>query len=828
METMPQLLTVFFLLLSLTTAHAETTTRVVLLAESLYSNSDVEQQTDQPVWEHVVASLNLPGVALSGDTLNNFNQCQYTEALATLHQILLQQGGQSAYLRQWILNQNKVFLACDNPTPKDTPPIQLIDKSWPLRADSDYLYQLASWKFYKQQYQEALTIYQRVASLNNAPQRPNATYMVVRTLAHLGQTELAYAKIAAILADPSLKSVHAIAENYRFVIMSNSNLLGQGFVAPALAIDHLRWLLSLIEANPQTAQNVDLALKNSADAMLQINSYFPLYDPDSLAVDWWLNPKFANSSARMLAVITLAATEEIIDWKQAQWAYNAFDTDWLWALHQPQNPYWLQNQHIVAHAWTRWQQSHHGEWLQIALQRIRPDDPLAPIMVDEARAYLIHNWKNATPEYRKWIFDLWQHSLRIDLGRKQYPQALQLIEQYSDYQNLWPVTSGSDYVNSYQSAVLNNVLQWLVYVGADDQARLFLATIRQQYKDGAGRWKVLLATNLTDAFEPTVQANFFNNVGNNSPVLWQDMVNQLPTKVLYDFAGNKQVGVSERAGLARTALTRAILLNMDDAAIDQYAVLAAKLNPSIQSLILESVASHQRSRYLSMLLKLPRFRPAPYLTYTDTNSNWTAGSQITLNPYEIDQFNHNDNNWWCRFDPALIKRMIFDEALISPKPSKIFPVAESIYPYQRSDNSAIEVANPEFKPYYDNQRALLAQHPYQALIDVQETVTLAAIPSGPQYLSDAVDSREQNTFFMWRWFMSIVEKNRRAEDLHNAVRSTRFGCNKDGSPALYSKASFNLIHEFYPDTTWAKATPYWFGLPELHSMAHKSYIEPVE
>ncbi len=798
------------------TARAEGSDHPPLLAETLYSRAYINEQTDQPAWEHVLANLNVPGMALTGATLNGYNGCQYTEALDTLHEIILQLGKQSPYLKQWALNQNRVFSACNGSSRQDTPPVALKGQSWPARALSDYQYQLASWYFYKGKYTDALPLYRHVAALLDAPQRPNAAYMVARTLLYLNRAQRAYDKIGAILADPSLKAVHAIAENYRFVIMSNASFRYGRIITPHLAREHLRWLLTLIEADPETALNVKLALKNSADATAQINTYFPLYDPNSLAVDWWLNPSFTTTSPRMQAVMALAPKVEMIDWMQTKWAYNVFDTDWLWALHQPNNPYWAQNRHIVAHAWARWLQTHHGDWLQIALHRIRPDNPLAPVMVAQASVYLTHHWSTATPEYRKWLFSLWSDMIRIDLGRKEYSQALALITQYADYKNLWPITSYSDYANQAPAGVFNKALRWLVYVGADDEARLFLTAIRRQYPNGFWQWKTLLATNLSDAFEPSV-CSFVDSgcpqdgMTGNSHALWRALVNRLSTKALFELANNKQVSLAQRAALARTVLTRAILLHASDAVIDRYAVLAADLNPSIQNLILKSVASHRRSRYISMLLKMPRFRPVPYLSYARADAYPGAEFQATLGPYEIDQNNPNDNNWWCRFDPAKLKRRALAAVLISPTPSKIFPVADS-NAYPPADAAAIEAANPEFKPYYDNQRALLAQNPYRALIDPKEDAALAAIPSGPQYLSDAVDNREKNTSFVRRWFMTDKEKNRRAEDLHNAVRSTRFGCRRDGSPARYSRESFELIHHFYPNTTWTKATPYWFSL----------------
>ncbi len=51
---------------------------------------------------------------------------------------------------------------------------------------------------------------------------------------------------------------------------------------------------------------------------------------------------------------------------------------------------------------------------------------------------------------------------------------------------------------------------------------------------------------------------------------------------------------------------------------------------------------------------------------------------------------------------------------------------------------------------------------------------------------------------------------RTAEALHLVVRATRYGCT-DEATGRYSRQAFQLLHSRYPNSTWAKKTPYWFG-----------------
>ena len=159
--------------------------------------------------------------------------------------------------------------------------------------------------------------------------------------------------------------------------------------------------------------------------------------------------------------------------------------------------------------------------------------------------------------------------------------------------------------------------------------------------------------------------------------------------------------------------------------------------------------------------------------------------------FDIDSHNPNDNNWWCRYDISSLKEEIFNLMKIIPIDNKIFS----------SDTSEDEI-----KPYLEQQKQLLNQHPYFALIDQQEIAALERVPSGPQYLSTAVIGRE----FAQPFIRSPEERNERAADLYRAVRTTRYGCRRDGSHAAYSRRAFLVLHRRYGDTPWARSTPYWF------------------
>jgi hypothetical protein len=561
-------------------------------------------------------------------------------------------------------------------------------------------------------------------------------------------------------------------------------------LTPELALEHLNWLQEIVQIDTEKLHQPDRAFAEQKDALAQLNAYFPLYAPDSKAVDWWLsavNPE----SPKMAAVKTLAPKIPLVDWMQAKWAYNVFDTDWLWALHDADNPYWAQNRNIVVHALQRWKRNRDGVWLQIAIRRVHPQDELAEEILAAAEPFLDLPWKTETPEFRFWLFDIWANAIRIHLGRGQLEKVDALVSGHFDFYGLISFPLWRSYLNDFK-AILEKTLRWLVYTGQFDHARSLLTIIQKQYRNEFYEWRSLLATNLDEAISvATVPHDFFGGFYHygNDEAGWREMLNMLPGSALYTIGSDERVKEGNRALIARTVFTRAILLGYDNDQLDRYAAFAAKLNPAIREQLLQSVAGHNRDKYIGFLLRMPRFRPAVFLEYAEDPEK--RGEEKGPAIDAIDRYNHNDNNWWCRFDDQKFEKRIFDAV-------KIVPLSDRLL--------SVESNEEEIEPYLDNQRRLLAQHPYSTLIDRKEIEALKAIPSGPEYLSEAVIQRELES----EPAASPDEQNERAANLHRAVRTTRYGCNRDGSHGEYSKKAFRLLHQRYENTPWAKATPYWF------------------
>ncbi len=784
--------------------------RPKLIEESFYANHSESRDYDpydfngkdkiENIWHGLLLRMDNKNIA----PLNarpSFSSCRYESALTVLQQIRDELGVSTPYQKIWAKNQDAVFSACDQRRQNSSPPKTVAAiKNLPQRAQSDFLYQLASWHFYHGKYDEALALYQQVENNPKAPLQAYAAYMILRSLKKQGRANEAYEKIDKILANNTFKAIHTLAANYKFIIMNDSDWPGITLTTE-LATKHLHWLISLTQASPLTATNLKQALEDYFDALEQLDVYFPLYHPKSRSVDWWLTESNIGLSPRMQAVKALAPQLEVVDWFQTHWAYNVFSSDWLWALHQQNHPYWQQNQRIVAHAWSRWRQGDGGEWLQLAIKRVHPQDPLAVEIVQAANPYLASQWQGETQIYQEWLFDLWENLIRIHLGRKDYLSVIALIERHADFKDL---LRNNNFPSSHHKhdVSLEQSLRWLVYTGETDSARQLLKSILQLNPHAFNHWRILLATNWSETVAALYTPDKYGwndwKVDTGKGVeLWEKIANLLPSKDLFSLANNPQLPQYFRKSLARAALTRAFLLKSDKALIDQYAVLVAKYHPAIREHLLTSISQHQQADYVDFMLRMPRFRPQPF---TDV----AASDDDMADLITIDTHNHKDNNWWCQFDRQALENNLFQTARILPYGNQIF---DGVNPYDHRNFKGTPELETEVKPYLEKQKALMEQHPYHQQVNPIELSQLEGIPDAPQYLSEAVISREIEIPFAWNFWYPDTIRNQHAANLHHAVRTTRYGCTGHGPS---SKRAFVILQKQYSDTVWAKATPYWF------------------
>ncbi len=91
---------------------------------------------------------------------------------------------------------------------------------------------------------------------------------------------------------------------------------------------------------------------------------------------------------------------------------------------------------------------------------------------------------------------------------------------------------------------------------------------------------------------------------------------------------------------------------------------------------------------------------------------------------------------------------------------------------------------------------LLANNPILNLIDSAEMDRLAKIPNGPRYLSEQAAAWAKTK----TWYGDVLGWNRDLpEMLALAVRSTRYGCQRDGGHGRHSRQAFAELHKRLPE-----------------------------
>jgi hypothetical protein len=158
----------------------------------------------------------------------------------------------------------------------------------------------------------------------------------------------------------------------------------------------------------------------------------------------------------------------------------------------------------------------------------------------------------------------------------------------------------------------------------------------------------------------------------------------------------------------------------------------------------------------------------------------------------------------------------------SPRFDAVFDLlhAPGMRPYVDSGNGRYTNELAKIDPYHDNWWCSSS-----AINLPNNSVLLEAPPAGAPFLSAA--DRDQAAA-EWKKLQSVAtapdwlgaqtlafaqahpQDPRVPEALYLAVRATRYGCT-DKETGDFSHRAFDLLHRLYPNTDWAKKTPYWFN-----------------
>ena len=176
------------------------------MIEPSYSGSDTWQNQD--AWKKLVAAVLPPGQAVQEVGYD----CRIGYPLQVLKSRIATLGKDNPYVQQWLKVQGKVLQVCSNPDTMDTalPEPTEADPAHPTMQAEDRAYQEASIAFYKDK-PKAIELFRAIAA-TDSPHKAAARYNIANLMANSKDVAAARAEANAILADPSLASVHDITQ----------------------------------------------------------------------------------------------------------------------------------------------------------------------------------------------------------------------------------------------------------------------------------------------------------------------------------------------------------------------------------------------------------------------------------------------------------------------------------------------------------------------------------------------------------------------------------------------------------------------------------------
>ena len=234
---------------------------------------------------------------------------------------------------------------------------------------------------------------------------------------------------------------------------------------------------------------------------------------------------------------------------------------------------------------------------------------------------------------------------------------------------------------------------------------------------------------------------------------------KMPLSVLKEAAKNTSLPVQLRRDLVQAVWLRAVILG-DTNTADELTPTVRQLIPELSTLLdaYLSATTPQAKKFSAIYawLQFPGLEPVVDIG---------VGRRTPLQS----QDSYRDN-WWC---------------------------GNAYYlPEEEKENEV--TGPPSFTA--NNTHDPLFLSPAEKETAKQQWSTLGALGAAPNYIA-------QNVV---QWANRTPADPRVPEALHLAVMTTRFGCT-DKNSGRWSKAAFEVLHRKFPNSKWAKMTPYWFN-----------------
>ncbi|MFT3672027.1 hypothetical protein [Aestuariivirga sp.] len=704
-------------------------------------------------------------------------ECRMGYPLEVLNQRVGKLGKTDPYIKQWLKAQARVLKACSgNATEADTAlpdPIEVKPELAQMQSD-DRAYQAASVAFYGQDKTKAVQLFKAIGA-SNSVHKAAARYNVANLLANAKNLTEARAEAAAILADPSLASVHGITKAL------------QGYIANLE--DTAEGWTTLIDNTVDVLSKPASAI--TADPKVQAEYAAALYDIDFVGVrdkesDWWVKGTLPENPTVSKALVDASRKHPMVLWMMAGQSVDKMYSRAPWTMVGPK--------------WTAWSAAYVDGAMAVQPAAAGITGPARDMIDalktgsdDASRAALWAKVKAAADKVQTSCGDAPEAAAITELAAQATRASViagKFDEAYAGLKDL-PITGSVGYVD----IILPKLMQSVLATGnAEEGRRLRDALVTPALIDGINKRqdydRDATLANLSGflGWVAEDQAKFLEAVKLSNAKLSHPVLNLLPAATLRKLADDATFAPEQKALLLRAAWTRDYARGRTPKKADTEAMLAA--NPEVKTAYEAVKTEFPKLRadrqWTLTILRNPRFG------ILVNSPDWTDPIESTKRESfaEIDSYDHNDKNWWCPLETdrhlgAIRKRFDDDAGLTAVKDYN----ADDLKPVLEDT----AVANADTA-----RDGLLKAHAMVKAVDWSEAGKLAKAPQAPRLLTQAAI----------RW--AKATKDGAAEALGRANQVVRYGCNWHGGHKAYSKPAQEMLQKRFADTSWAKQTPYWF------------------
>ncbi|HUQ34824.1 MAG TPA: hypothetical protein VM144_00445 [Aestuariivirga sp.] len=739
------------------------------MIEPSYSGSDTWQNQD--AWKKLVAAT-LP----AGQSAQEVGyDCRIGYPLQVLKSRIAALGKDNSYVQQWLKVQGKVLQVCSNPDTTDValPEPTEADPAHPTMQAEDRAYQEATVAFYKDK-PRAIELFRAIAA-TDSPHKGAARYNIANLMANSKDVVAARTEANAILADPSLASVHGITQELLGYI---ANLEDTPAGWSALIDDSIK----IIETPAKDILASDKLKADYARALSDID-YAGIRGKRQ---DWWLTGTLPENPTISKAILDASRQHPVALWIMAgqtlQENYNAAP----WSL-----------------VGDKWQQRTTG-YLDQALAvtpsgaqipalsldvlntlRAKPDDATREALWGKVHGALEAARKSCgeAPEAAALGTYLAQ-AVRVSAATGHFDQA------YDELGKL-PLKDSPFYLRN----VVQKLAHYLVGEGMAAEGRkmrdklltpAYISTIPASMNPGS-----MISNFMGWVAEDEAQWKAALALGDQKTT--HPILNFLPAKTLWALSDDPMFSAEQKALLTRVAWTRGFARGGAPNASDTDKLYAA--NPKIKETA-DKVAAEfpklrpERQRLLTVL-RNPRLgilvnAPVPWSSLEKID-DWS----------DVSSGDHNDRNWWCPLETdrqlaELRADLDFNAGMIDNE-AYSYRGLKAVYDQKLHDSLTVKM------------EGLLKQHPMIKAVNWKEVAALAGMPSAPRLLSQSAI----------RWGKASKGDDGAPEALALAVKTTRYGCNWHGRHRAYSESAQQLLKAKFGSTTWATQTPYWFDCQRM-------------